>query len=216
MPAGGLDLKKITAYGGLDLAATRDLTAFVLVWPVDDLVYVHPWFWLPEEGLSERSRRDNVRYDLWVDEGLIELTPGAVTDWRFVADRVLTISSRYEIGEIGFDAYGARDTVSDLTEGGLTVVDVRQGALTLNAPCRRLEGLVLSRRLRHNGHKVLRWNIDCCTVSADANANIRPVKPDRLKSSKRIDGVVALLMALWRSMCAEEQTISYTGLRSVG
>jgi phage terminase large subunit-like protein len=210
------DPGKHTAYGGLDLAATRDLTAFVLVWPVGDLVIVHPWFWIPADGLEDRCRRDNVRYDLWAAEGLLELTPGPVTDWRFVTARVLQLCAKYNIAEVGFDRYGARDTVSELVDAGVTVVDVPQGAITFNAPCRRLEELVLSRRLRHNGHKLLRWNVDCCTVAADANANIRPVKPDRLKSSKRIDGVVALLMALWRSMCAEDQTISYTGLRSVG
>lgn len=211
-----VDFRKHTCYGGLDLAATRDLTAFVLVWPIEDLIYCHPWFWIPDEGLQERCRRDNVRYDLWADEGLIELTPGPVTDWRFVTTRIQQIAREFDVAEIGFDRCGARDTVGDLMDAGLTVVDVPQGPLTFNAPCRRLESLVLGRKLRHNGHKVLRWNLDCVTVKADANANLRPIKPDRLKSSKRIDGVVALLMALWRQMCAEDNTISYTGLRSVG
>jgi phage terminase large subunit-like protein len=211
-----IDFAKHTAYGGLDLAATRDLTAFVLVWPIEDLVYVHPWFWLPEDGLEDRCRRDNVRYDVWRDEGLLELTPGPVTDWRYVTARILQLAGKYQIAEVGFDRYGARDVVGELMDAGVSVVDVPQGAITFNAPCRRLEELVLSRRLRHNGHKILRWNIDCCSVKSDANLNLRPVKPDRLKSSKRIDGVVALLMALWRSMTAEDQTISYSGLRSVG
>lgn len=211
------DLSKHTCYGGLDLAATRDLTSFALVWePIGGLVYGHAWFWIPEDGLKERCRRDNVPYDLWANEGLIELTPGPVTDWRFVTARVLQIAQKFDIAEVGFDRYGARDTVGELSDAGLKVVDVPQGAITFNAPIRRMEDLVLSRKFRHNGHKVLRWNLDCVTVKPDANANLRPVKPDRLASSKRIDGVVALLMALWRQMCAEDNTISYSGLRSVG
>lgn len=210
-----VDLRQHTAFGGLDLAATRDLTAFVLVWPVDDLVYCHPWFWIPSEGLADRCKRDNVPYDRWADDNLIELTPGPVTDWRFVTERIKQITSVYRTQEIGFDRYGARDTVSDLIESGITTVDVPQGGLTFNAPCRRLENLVLSRMLRHNGHPILRWNVDCTSVLPDANENLKPVKPDRFKSSKRVDGTVALLMALWRSMCAESNTVSYSGLRVV-
>jgi len=193
-------------YGGLDLAAVRDLTAFVLAWPVDDLVYVHPWFWIPAEGMQERCRRDNVNYADWAEKGFLELTPGNVTDWRFVTERIRNLRSQFDIAEVGFDRWGARDVVTDLEGEGLTVVEIGQGFASMNAPARRLEELVLSRRLRHNGHPVLRWNIDCCTTSTDPSGNIKPVKPDRLKSSKRIDGVVALLMALARLMVADNST----------
>jgi phage terminase large subunit-like protein len=194
-------------FGGLDLAAVRDLTALVLAWPVADLVYVHPWFWIPEDGLQERCRRDNVRYDVWAEQGFVELTPGNVTDWRFVTERIRKLRDQYDIREIGFDRWGARDVISDLEADGLTVVPIGQGFASMNAPCRRLEELVLSGRLRHNGHPVLRWNIDCCTVKPDpAGTCIKPVKPDRLKSSKRIDGVVALLMAISRAMQADTST----------
>lgn len=212
-----VDLRKHTAYGGLDLAATRDLTAFALAWPVADLVYVHAWFWIPQEGLVERCRRDNVRYDLWAEQGLIELTPGAVTDWRFVTARIKQLARTFEIAEIAFDRYGARDTVADLMEDGINVVDHGQGYVSMNPPCRRLEELVFSRKLVHNGHPVLRWNVDCCTTVPDPAGNIKPVKPDRLRSSKRIDGLVAVLMAISRTMQQQQDnTISYTGLRVVG
>jgi phage terminase large subunit-like protein len=201
-----VDLRAHRCFGGLDLAAKRDLTAFVLAWPIDDLVYVHPWFWIPSEGLQERCRRDNVRYDLWAEQGHIELTPGAVTDWRFVTEQIKRLRDTYEIAEIGYDRWGAEDVSADLEAEGLTVVEMGQGTGTMNAPCRRLEELVLSRKLIHNGHPVLRWNIDCCTVRSDESSNIRPVKPDRMKSSKRIDGVVAMLMAIGRAMQADTAT----------
>jgi phage terminase large subunit-like protein len=198
-----VDLRQYRCYGGLDLAAVRDLTSFVLAWPVDEEVYVHPWFWIPEENLKERCQRDNVRYDLWARDGFIELTPGNVTDWRFVTERVKRLRELYDIAEIGFDRWGARDITQDLADAGLTVIDVGQGYASMNAPCRRLEELVMSRKLRHNGHPVLRWNIDCCSVSEDPSGNIKPVKPARLKSSKRIDGVVAMVIALSRAIHAQ-------------
>lgn len=197
-------IKKAPCYGGLDLAAVHDLTAFVLTWPRRNLVYLYPWFFIPAEGLAERTRKDNVPYADWVERGYIETTPGDVTDWRFVTERIKQLARIFDIREIGFDRYGARDTVSDLADAGIEVVDVAQGPLTFNAPMRRLHELVLSRRLIHSGHPVMRWNVDCCAVKPDANENIKPVKPDRQKGSKRIDGVVALIMSLDCLMKAED------------
>lgn len=204
-------LRQFPCYGGLDLAAVNDLTAFVLVWPVDDKFYVKPWFWIPDAGLRERSLRDNVKYDLWARDKHIELTPGNVTDWRYVTQRILQLAQEFDIREISFDRWGARDTVSDLQEqGGLTVYPHGQGYADMNAPSKRLFSCVLSRKLVHGGHPVLRWNVDCCSVSSDAADNIKPVKPERGKSSKRIDGVVATVMALGRALAVEEK--SYTAV----
>jgi phage terminase large subunit-like protein len=194
------DLRGYPCYGGLDLAAVSDLTAFVLAWPVDDRVYVHPWFWIPGDDLAERSRRDNVRYDLWAKDGHIELTPGNVTDWRFVTKRILQLAEQFDIREIAFDRYGARDTAAELQEHGLSVEDMGQGYLSMSAPAKRLEEMVLGRKIVHAGHPVLRWNVDCCSISRDPADCIKPVKPERHKSSKRIDGVVAAIMALSRAM----------------
>jgi len=210
-------LKRRPCYGGLDLAAVNDLTGFVLAWPVRNFVYLYPWAWIPEEGLAERSKRDNVHYDDWARRGLIELTPGNVTDWRFVTARIKQLATAFDIRQIGFDAYGARDTVADLAEDGIETVDVRQGYLSMNAPCRRLHELVLSKRLVHTGHDLLRWCIDCTSVTQDPAGNIKPVKPDRNKSTKRIDLTVAAVMAIDCVMKATETNVfSYSGLRSVG
>ena len=198
------DFENTFCYGGLDLAAKRDLTAFALMWRFDQLHYVHCWFWLPEKNLKERVQRDNVRYDLWAEAGHLELTPGPVTDWRYVTERIKQIAKKYRVVEIAYDRYGARDTSGDLIDAGLTLVEFAQGPLSFNAPCRRFEELVLRREIVHNGNPLLRWNVDCCTVRADANENLRPDKPDRLRSSKRVDGVVATLMALGRVMHAQE------------
>jgi phage terminase large subunit-like protein len=191
-----IDLEPYRCFGGLDLAAVHDLTAFVLAWPVGDLVYAHPWFWLPEENLAERSKRDNVRYDLWARDGYLELTPGSTTDWRYATAKIIRLREKYNIAEIGFDRWGARDVTAALEEAGFLVTDIGQGYASMNAPCKRLEELVMSGKLIHNGHPILRWNIDCCAVSSDPAGNIKPVKPPVRRSSKRIDGVVALSMAI--------------------
>lgn len=182
-------LRRTPAYGGLDLASVRDLTAFALVWSIGGEVFVRPWFWIPEDGLRERSLRDNVRYDLWVKEGLIETTPGNATDWRHVTERIRQICEEYQVGSIGFDRYGAHNVVSDLMEQGITVDQVGQGYLSASAPCKRLEQLVLQRQLVHDGNPVLRWNLDCCTLDTDPAGNIKPVKPNGAQSNKRIDGI---------------------------
>lgn len=183
-------------YAGLDLAAVNDLTGFVLAWPIRNFVYLYPWAWIPEEGIAERSKRDNVGYVDWQKNGFIETTPGAVTDWRFVTTRIKQLAGIFKIKQIAYDRWGARDTVSDLTESGLEVVDMGQGFASMNAPSRRLQELVLSRHLVHSGHPVLRWCVDCTTVMQDPAGSIKPVKPDRQKGSKRIDLTVASIMAI--------------------
>ena len=192
-------VKPHPCYGGLDLAAVSDLTAFGLVWPVGDVVYGYSWFWMPEDDLAERVKGDNVPYDKWAKDGYVELTPGPVTDWRFVVARIKELCKEFDVRSIGFDKYGARDTASDLLEEGITMVDMGQGFLPMSAPSKRLQSLVLERKFIHTGHPVLRWNVDCCTVAQDAAGNIKPVKPERLKTSKRIDGVVGLIMAIGRA-----------------
>lgn len=158
---GRLFLEKLRphpCFGGLDLAAVNDLTAFVLAWQLGALVYAYPWFFLPGDGLAERSKRDNVPYEAWSKAGYIELTPGSVTDWRYVTDRIKQLAKLFKIRQIAFDRYGARDTVADLMEAGLEVADTGQGFVSMNAPSKGLQELVLSRRLIHTGHPVLRWN----------------------------------------------------------
>lgn len=193
-------LKQFPCYGGLDLAAVSDLTAFVLAWCIEDKVYIKPWFWIPKEGIAERSRKDNVKYDLWERQGHIETTPGNVTDWEFVRERILQLAKEFDIREIAYDRYGARDIIANLEKEGLTVAEHGQGYVSMSAPSKRFQGCVLSRKLVHDGHPVLRWNVDCCAIDMDAADNIKPVKPKRSGTNKRIDGVVSGVMALGRAM----------------
>lgn len=117
-----------------------------------------------------------------------------------MTERIKQLAEIFDIRAIGFDRYGARDTVADLGEAGIEVVDFAQGPLSFNAPMRRIENSVKARSLIHTGHPILRWNIDCCAATPDANENLKPVKPDRMKGSKRIDGALGLIMAVGVAM----------------
>lgn len=189
------ELRRYPCYGGLDLAAVHDLTAFALCWPVGEKVYYKVWFYLPTEGLEARSKRDGVPYGIWAAEDHIRLTPGNTTDWQFVTAHIKELASVYQIKGIAYDPWQARDTARDLQDAGLEVIDFGQGYKSMSPACARVEKLVYDRAAQHEGSPILRWNFDCVKVKPDPAGNIKPVKPERLKNSKRIDGVVALIMA---------------------
>ena len=195
-------------YAGLDLAATTDTTALVLVFADSDGSYdVLPFFWIPEEKAHERERRDRVPYLTWARQGLIELTPGNVTDYRFVRRRINELGKRCHIKEIAFDPWNATQLATQLgEEDGFHVVQFRQGFVSMSEPAKSLERMVLSRDLRHGGHPILRWQVSNVVVKQDPAGNI---KPDKSKSSERIDGVVACVMALGRAMLDVKSTSVY-------
>lgn len=201
-------------WGGLDLAATTDLTALVLIFPRGEgeqrVIDILPRFWLPKEGIAERSKRDRVPYDLWASQGLITLTDGNVVDYdRIRADIAGTggFAERFNIIEIARDRWNATQITTQLMGDGVHMVEFGQGYASMSAPSKELEKLVLSSGLNHGGNPVLRWMASVVTVEQDAAGNIKPVKPRRNETPARIDGIVALIMALGRSI-AQQNTAS--------
>jgi phage terminase large subunit-like protein len=190
------ELFGLPCYGGLDLSATTDLSAFVLVIPYDGRVYVRHWAWVPGENIIERERRDRVPYRQWAKEGRIELVDGAVISPQHVVRRVIELSQRWNIQRIQFDRWGLQGVVEELEGAGFTVAQMGQGYGSMSTPTKQLEADVLSRRLAHGGCPLLRWQASCATISTDPAGNVKLVKPDRLKHTKRIDSVVALVMAV--------------------
>ena len=185
-------------YGGLDLASTLDIAAFVLVFPDDDGTYdVLCRFWTPGETIDERSRRDQVPYQVWVDQGLLIASPGSVIGYRAIELEIEALSRRFDIREIAYDRWGAAQMRQNLEDDGFTVVQTGQGYATMTAPTKEMLGLVISKRLRHGGHPVLRWMADNLVVRTDPAGNL---KPDKEKSRQKIDGMVALIMAISRAV----------------
>lgn len=188
-------------YGGLDLSTTTDLSAFALLFRDDDGGYdLRVWLWMPEETLRERERRDRVPYSLWVRQGYIETTPGNVIDYDWIRAKVLELAEKYNVVEVGFDPWNATQLVISLQNEGLEMVPVRQGFASLSAPTKELEKLILGGLLRHGGNPILRWMADSAMVASDPAGNIKLCKPDRMKSSARIDGLAATVTALFAGL----------------
>lgn len=196
-------------YGGLDLSSKIDMTSFVLLFPPDDINrkwVVLPWFWVPEDAIPERVRVDKVRYDEWVQQGYLKATPGNVIDYNFIEKEIIDAAYLYDIQQIGYDPWNAMQTAVNLENEGLTMVEVRQGARTMSPSMKEIEQLTRGKKLLHNGHPILRWNVGNVEIKSDENENIRPVKT---KSTERIDGLVALINAMARAMLYEDGTSVY-------
>jgi phage terminase large subunit-like protein len=205
-------------YAALDLSATTDLSSLVLLFPDanDDTYDVLPFFWMPEEKVRVMELRDRVPYSQWVADGFIQATPGEVVRYQTIRERIDWARELFDMREVAYDPWNAGEFAQKLVDDGVICVPIRQGFQSLSAPMKRLMELVLDRRLRHANHPVLAWNADSVEALDDGNDNIRPMKPDRKTSNKRIDGMVALIMAVDRATRNENAGLVYTGVRSVG
>lgn len=197
-------------YGGLDLSSTTDITAFVLVFPPtdeDNHYYVLPYFWLPEETLPLRVRRDHVPYDVWERQGYLKTTEGNVVHYGFIENFIDELGQKFHIKEIAFDRWGAVQMSQNLEGLGFTMVQFGQGYKDMSPPTKELMKLTLEQTLAHNGHPVLRWMMDNIFIRRDPAGNI---KPDKEKSTEKIDGAVAMIMALDRAIrcgCVSDESV---------
>ncbi|KEI05971.1 terminase large subunit [Clostridium botulinum] len=210
-------LKGRECYGGLDLSSTNDITAFVLIFPPipnDDKYYVIPYFWIPEENLKLRVRRDHVPYDIWKKQGFLNTTEGNVIHYAFIENFIGELGKKFNIKEIAFDRWGAVQMVQNIEGLGFTVVPFGQGYKDMSPPTKELMKLTLEQKIAHGGHPALSWMMDNIYVRTDPAGNI---KPDKEKSTEKIDGAVALIMALDRSIRHESKESVYEkrGMRSL-
>lgn len=211
------------AYVGLDLSATSDLTAAVFLTRGDfpgaepdpnlpaGRYAVRPLFWLPEDRLDDIAERTGMPLRRWVDQGHLQLTEGNVVDYARVRADLATERDRLgcNVAEVAYDPWNATETVQQLEEDGWTMVPVRQGYVSMSAPMKELERLVMGStpeqpNIIHSGHPVLRWHADSLEARTDGADNVKPEKPDRRKSVHRIDGMSALVTALARAVTREQ------------
>lgn len=194
------DLEGRICYGGLDLSSTTDITAFVLVFPPldeEDKYYILPYFWIPEETLDLRVRRDHVPYDLWERQGTLMTTEGNVVHYGYIEKFIERLGEKFNIREIAFDRWGAVQMVQNLEGMGFTVVPFGQGFKDMSPPTKELMKLVLEEKIAHGGHPVLRWMMDNIYIRTDPAGNI---KADKEKSTEKIDGAIATIMGLDRAI----------------
>lgn len=193
-PIDRASLKGRRCFIGLDLSTTTDLTAAVAVFPDDHGFDVLPHFFVPADRILERSRRDHVPYDQWAPQGMITAVPGQTLTVEGIRPVLQAWAAEFSIEMVAFDRYNATELIKRLREqDGLNCVPIPQTYAGLSAPTKSLEQAILSKRLRHDGHPVLRWNVANVAVETDAAGNL---KPSKAVSTERIDGVVALIMAI--------------------
>lgn len=210
------ELEGRVCYGGLDLSQTTDMTAFVLVFPPKDegeKYVVLPYFWIPEDNVTLRVNRDHVPYDVWEHQGILQTTEGNVVHYGYIENFIEKLGERYNIREIAFDRWGAVQMVQNLEGMGFTVVPFGQGFKDMSPPTKELMKLVLEQKIAHGGHPILRWNMDNIFIRTDPAGNI---KMDKEKSTEKIDGAVATVMALDRAIrCGAEPDDSIYNHRGI-
>lgn len=189
------ELVDCEGFAGLDLSANVDLTALMILFRVGEKIAVRSFAWVPAEGLRDRELRDRVPYKRWANEGLLELIDGPVIDPRIVAARAIEHCRRYRVRRVCFDRWGSAFVVKELESAGLEVAEFGQGFASMSAPTKELQNWILQGRLAHANNPLLRWQASCCTVKSDPAGNVKIVKPDRLKHAKRVDSMVAMVMA---------------------
>lgn len=199
-PVDAEKLEGRVCYGGLDLSSTGDITAFVLVFPPENeggKYEVLSFFWIPEENMDMRIKNDHVPYDIWKMQGYLMTTEGNVIHYGYIEQFIEMLGEKYNIREIAFDRWGATETTQILEGMGFTVVRFGQGFKDMSPPTKELYNLVLEKRIAHGGNPVLWWMMDNVVVRKDPAGNL---KPDKEKSTEKIDGVVAMIMALDRAI----------------
>jgi phage terminase large subunit-like protein len=187
-------------FGGLDLSSKVDLTAFALIFPPveeDPRWYAVPWFWMPEDNVEKRVKQDRVPYDVWIRQGWIETTDGNVIDYDRIRAHIVARRDEFEIEELAFDPWSATQLAGQLQADGILMVEHRQGFASMSGPTKELMTYALGRKLAHLGNPVLAWMASNMVVATDPAGNI---KPNKEKASEKIDGLVALIMALGRAL----------------
>lgn len=197
-PVAAID--SVPVYAGLDLSSVNDLTAFVAIGNVDGIWHVHPTFWLPGDGLYDKAKEDRVPYDVWYDKGFLETAPGKSVDYEFVAEYIVGFIESHDVRKIAYDRWGFKHLRTWLVRAGMHEDDVDeifepfgQGFQSMAPALNFFEAELLNTRVAHGGHPVLKMCAANARVLEDPAKNRKLAKN---KSSGRIDGMVALTMAM--------------------
>lgn len=211
----------LACVAGIDISTRNDLTCVCLAFRIPDSeaeeggytqesmnlnyrVALLPYFYLPEVTLYQRAKEDSIPYPLWRDMGLLRVTPGQDIDQRKIYNDITEeFAKKFSIQSIGYDPWNANTLALPLRDAGFQMVETRQGVATMSEPSKLFEALIRSKRLVHNGHQIFRWNVGNVSVKEDLKENIFPFKSSR---KKRIDGVIAAIIALSRLISTGESS----------
>ena len=197
------EMEGLPCWAGMDLASTRDMTAWRLLWFRDGEWFTWGRFWVPEAAVAQRNERGTVRYAPWVASGHLTVTDGDVADYRVIETAIAEDCERFKPQEVAFDPWNATQLVTQLQERGLPMVEFRQGAKSYQPAMQALELAYTAGRLHHGGDPVLQWHAANLVPRRDPNMNMAP---DKKRSADKIDGMAALLMAFGRAVVAVDNT----------
>lgn len=197
------DLVQMDCYGGLDLAATSDLTALCWVFPQDDGSIIPQWhLWTPEDNLRNLNKRTAGSANVWADSGLLTLTPGNVADYDWIKHQILEDMEQYSVMSLAYDRWNSSQLVNDLTNEGVPLVPMGQGYASMSAPTKELLRVVRMGNFHHGGHPVMRWMVDGFAVVIDPAGNVKPDRAAVAAAGYKMDGIVAAIMAMNECMLA--------------
>lgn len=199
-------------YGGLDLSSTTDLAALVYVFPdrVNGSYDVVCRFFIPKDNAAVRAREDKVSYLDWIREGHIIATEGNVVDYDVIEDQIRKDCEKFDVREIAFDRWNSHALVNNIMNDMVVeMVGFGQGYKSMSSPVKNIEAMVLRQKLNHRNHPVLTWNVGNVLITKDAADN---VKIDKSKAREKVDGAVALAMAVGRADVYKDETVDISSL----
>lgn len=199
---------KFGSFAALDLSTTTDLTAFVILSEPNenDERFLKPFFFCPGDTIERRSKEDRVPYQYWRDAGFLIGTPGEVVDYNIIEDKILQAFPEFNINRLEVDRWNATSIVTNLMEHEINISYFSQAISNMSFPTKTFEKLVYEGKILHDGNPILEWMLSGCIIIADANENIKIHKGNSNKHGKRVDGIIAAIMALGGSLSPKEET----------
>lgn len=204
------DLEHLPCWLGVDLSRSGDLTAIVAAFRHDDgRISVHPWFFLPSEGLEDKAKVEQVPYPRWRDDGLLTVIDGPVIEPDLIADKIIDVCGTYDVREVVFDPSLAGPIMAKLMDHGITVLQLPQTAKHMHGPICDLERIVNGRRIRHGGHPILRNHFESVVVKRATSASELTTMHKGTRHSNHIDGAIASALSVFRAAANDNQRSMY-------
>jgi phage terminase large subunit-like protein len=200
------ELEGLPCWLGVDLSRSGDLTAIVAAFQHDDgRISVHPWFFLPSEGLEDKAKLEQVPYPQWRDDGLLDVLDGPVIEPDVIADKIIDLCGTYDVKEVVFDPSLAGPLMRKLSDHGITVLQLPQTAKHMHGPICDLERVVNGRRIRHGAHPILRNHFESVVVKRATSASELTTMHKGTRHSNHIDGAIASALAVFRAAANDNQ-----------
>lgn len=194
------------SFAGLDLSTTTDITAYIILSEPDQAGnrYIKPFFFCPLDTIERRSKEDRVPYRYWKDLGLLTATPGNTVDYDAVEDKILETYHSHSVQRVEMDQWNASQVANNLQKRGIECSFFSQAISNISHPTKQFVKGVYNGTLKHDGNPILKWMLSGCVTYEDANENIKVHKGKSHMGNKRVDGIVATIMALGGSLSIEE------------